>query len=119
MLPEKYGQIVDRLVARTSRREIEWRETAHPEQFQVSFPNYSLTLQQRTRRDGSVDYIISIINASGTTVDTFTDEQVDATVGGKYFQAMGELFEQARRQALGADEALDQVLKELGSTSTG
>jgi len=109
MANEKYQQIVDRLIDRTERHEIEWKEGVTSGVFQVSFPNYSLTLGQHDMVTGSFDYIISIIDAAGNVIDTFSD----ADLGGDYYPRMGDLYQNARRQALGVDMALDEILDEL------
>jgi hypothetical protein len=109
MANEKYQKIVDRLIDRTAKRQIEWKEGVNSGVFQVSFPNYSLILGQHDMVTGSFDYIISIIDADGNTIDTFSD--ID--LGGDYYPKMGELYQNARRQALGVDKALDEILDEL------
>jgi hypothetical protein len=110
MANDKYAQIVDRLIYKTNQREIEWKEGVYPGAFQVSFPNYSLTLIPREGQDDTTDYIIGIIDSDGHTIDTFSD--VD--LGGDYYAKMAELYQNARRQALGVDKALDEILDELG-----
>jgi hypothetical protein len=111
MVNNKYLQIVDRLIYKTNQRDIEWKEGVYPGAFQVSFPNYSLTLAPCEGEHGDTDYVIAVIDSDGNTIDTFSD--VD--LGGDYFPKLAELYQNARRQALGVDKALDEILDELGA----
>jgi hypothetical protein len=112
MANDKYYKILERLINKTENGELEWKEGVYPETFQVAFSNYSLTVGQRSGEDDTLDYVISIRDASGNVIDTFSD--VD--LGSGYFKTMGELYENARRQALGVDKALDEILNDLDGT---
>jgi hypothetical protein len=113
MAADKYQQLVERLAVKTDQGEVYWKEAAGPDTFQISFPNYSLTLSSQNRQ-GSILYVISILNSEGRTVDSFSDEDLDGDGrGGRYFTMMGELYHNARRQALGVDKALDEILGQL------
>src|SRR5690242_4228346 len=114
MATSKYVQVVNRLIDKTSKNELEWKETADGNGYQVAFPEYSLVL-----REEDVDYIIYIINSEGVVVDQFSDVDLDRDEGLtgadlRYYPLMKDLFYSARRQALGVDRALDAILKELG-----
>jgi hypothetical protein len=113
MAADKYQQLVERLASKTDQREVVWKEAAGSDTFQVSFANYSLTLSVSQNRQGALFYVISILNSEGNTVDSFSDEDIDEGTGGRYFNVMGELYHKARRQALGVDKALDEILEEL------
>lgn len=79
-MPSKYAQIVDRLVKKTEKGELDWKETANKEAFQVAFPNYSLLFSQESARGSSApDYVVSIINAEGVVVDRFSDVTLEQT----------------------------------------
>jgi hypothetical protein len=111
----KYKQLIERLLAKTDKNELDWKEAALPNTFQVSFADYSVTIRETPNNKGDVDYYISILNSEGETVDSVSDVHLDGTQGaGYYFRSMGELFQNARRQALGVDKALNQILDELG-----
>lgn len=107
MASEKYVQLVNRLLAKTDEGKLEWRETAWPDTMQVSFPNYSITLAE-THSDGELGYVGHILNSEGRTVDSFSDEDLREGLG-----QMAELYLKARRQALGGERALDEILSQL------
>jgi hypothetical protein len=112
MAADKYQQLVERLAFKTDQGEVDWREAAGPDTFQVSFANYSITLSLSQNREGATLYVISILNSEGRTVDSFSDQDLEGR-GAEYFRIMGELYHKARRQALGVDKALDEILGQL------
>jgi hypothetical protein len=116
MADKRYQEIVRGLLDATNQNKVEWKEAARPDSLQVSFPNYTLVLGKRPNqrdRTAAPDYVISIINFSGTTIDSFSDVELDEGAGDQYFETMAALFDKARRQALGVEQALEEVLKEL------
>ncbi len=104
----KYEQLVDRLLTKTEAGEILWKETAEPATFQVPFPNYSITISYRKELLPAV--IVTILNSEGKSVDSFTQFDLRDEHAGK----LSKLYENARRKALGAEKALDEILSELG-----
>jgi hypothetical protein len=119
MQSEKYRQLVDKLVAKTDRRELDWRESAHPDGFQVSFPNYSLLLRQKERGEAfgapPPDIILSIVDMNGSVVDTIYNFEIDGEGREKpYYLKMRDLYRMVRQQVLGADKAVEEILSELG-----
>ena len=76
--------------------------------FRLPFPNYSIEIQ-RTRQG---DLLLKIHNESGQVIEELSDSQA-YTLG---FKGMPQLFELARRQAMNVDQALDELLGELGSS---
>ncbi|SRR6266404_7848748 len=113
MAYEKYQRLVQKLLERTDKNELQWKETASPETFQVSFSNYSLTLSEQTSGSGPSDFVVTIINSAGDLVDSFSDVLLDEGHGATYYRSMGELHQKARRQALGVDQAIDEILDDL------
>src|ERR1700733_6717337 len=119
MQSEKYRQLVDKLMAKTERHELEWKEGAYPDSFQVSFPNYSLMLEKKERPEGfgapPPDIMLSIIDMAGSVIDTIYNFEIDAEGREKpYYLKMRELHRSVRQQVLGADKAVEEILSELG-----
>ncbi|MGA8551587.1 MAG: hypothetical protein WB678_15260 [Stellaceae bacterium] len=118
METEKYQELVKRLIDKTNRREIDWKESSFSGVYQVAFSNYSITIgEESSPRQSAPDYVISIINSDGNTMDSFSDVTLDAgrdpERGLNYFEILRDLYGKARRQALGVDKALDEILNEL------
>jgi hypothetical protein len=113
---EKYQKLVERLVHKTDAHELDWKEkeTAEPDSFQVSFANYSIILSELYPRGGDTpDYIVSILNSEGTLIEPFSDVFMLNATGGDYYSILSGLYRDARRKALGVDNALDEILNEL------
>ena len=111
MSSEKHRQLVDQLLVKTKVGQLEWRETAEPDTFQVSFPNYSVMITQQRHNPRFPIHIVSILNSGGRRVDTFSDESAAWEASDK--PQLTELYQHARRQALGADKALEDILNAL------
>jgi hypothetical protein len=111
----RYEKIVDLLAKKTEDNEIEWKESPISDIYQVSFANYSLTISEvYNSRQDVTDYVVSILNSEGNMVDSFSDVDLDKSSGGtRYLSILRDLYQNARRQALGVDKALDEILKEL------
>lgn len=114
---DKQGMLVVRLHKATSEGKLDWKPGGNENQFQVSFPNYTVILTRDTQGE---DYFVSIINDLGELTEAFSD--VDLSSGasfaldqptGSWVQTMREIYTMARRTALGVDKALDAILKNL------
>jgi hypothetical protein len=115
MMFDKQALLISRLFKATKEQKVDWRPSVRDDSFQVSFPNYTVILYTV-----GADYVVDLTNDAGDIVDTFNDVQLDKTgifpdlpnfMG--WYQAMSDLYGLARRSALGADKALDDILKAL------
>lgn len=108
----KYATLAQRLVARQAKGRLDWKETEADGLFQVSFPDYSIRISLQENRYGNDYAVVSIYNEEGTELDTFSslnlqDEWPDAN------EQLVQLYQSARRAALGVDKAIDSLLREL------
>jgi hypothetical protein len=111
---EKYKRLIKGLVDKTDRHELDWKEAAPANAFQVSFANYSIMIMKTENHQGSNLYITRILNSDGDVIDDFSDEELTQTIGDYYYNVMDTLYLKIRRQVLGVDKALDEILNELG-----
>jgi hypothetical protein len=118
MSRDKYGQLVDRLFAKTNSGLLDWRISASPRTFQVSFRNQSILLSARLLPDSedvvpefknTNEYSLSIVNDSGEIVDEIEEYELD--VGHRTI--LEDLYKAARRKALDVDKVLDDLLSAL------
>lgn len=114
---ENLQELVKSLLAKTREGRLEWVMAASPFAYSVAFPNSSVTVRRNDARGASDLYAISIYNDKGEEVDSFS-----AAVFHKPFESMLNagmgrllqgLFDLARRKALGADETISEIRKEL------
>jgi hypothetical protein len=118
----KHQELVDGLFKRTKNGSLQWEEAVAPNAFQLPFKDHSLKLSEVENQDSSApDYLLEIVNDEGRVIDSFTDVELgryrkdigfedDAYI---YYNIMKELYEMARRSALGSDRALNEILSSL------
>ena len=113
---EKQARLVRHLFRKTNEDDLEW-QTSAAGTFVVSFRNNGVQLRRGDTGAQSPIFFVDLINDQGEVVETFDDEDLDraatAGTGGEYFQLLGNLFELARRSAMGSDKVLNDLLKEL------
>jgi hypothetical protein len=117
---EKPRKLMEVLLRRTKKGEIDWQEGAGSDTYQVSFKDNSLQLSVGpTKLQGAegVAYTVSVLNSEGEVADRFTDEDLDkdefGRIGNQWFDRLQELHGLARRWARGADKVLDEILMEV------
>src|SRR3954452_12561118 len=114
MSTDKYVQILHLLVEQTDSGRLEWKETGEEAKFLVSFPNYSILISEEAGSRGFPHYVVSVVNSDGKIVDSFSDETIKFNdLGENPYGIMQDLFNKARRRALRADEALDNIIAHL------
>jgi hypothetical protein len=107
----KYRQLISQLLEKTADGRLEWRETGEPNTFQVSFSNYSVLLSMGQTVPGGPVYRLQLLNSEGRAVDSFSAVEI----GREYQEFAADLYRHARRQALGAEKAVDAILDALKS----
>jgi hypothetical protein len=116
-LKEKYKSLVRKLYERTILGASSW-ELGFNNELSCSLSSYDVHLKTSRDADGEPLEIIELRNSSDQVIDSFDDTDIAELVSGytgidNYFQLMRALRISARRQALGADKALDAILKTL------
>lgn len=117
MVNEKTVELITRLHKNTLAGKIPWQRSANKAAFEAAFPRYSLQISEESKRD-QLDYVVTILNDEGLEIDEFSDVDLSgrfpqkAPPGG-WFTLMDEIYDAARRQALGADQAIETILSEL------
>src|ERR1700722_11689569 len=102
---EKLGQLVAALLEKTTNGELSWKKTSNRDIYLTSFPKYSVTIE-------GPDYSpkFRLHNEDGETIE----QLVLVTAPKDTIEQMTELFRLARRQSLGAEKAVDELLEILG-----
>ena len=103
---------------KTIERKVDWEPTARDGSFQAAFSTHVITLrsQHSQHEPDELDYVFSIVNDDGNTIESIDDVQLSNAIGdvGSGYKLMKEMHALARRIALGAEDAIDSLLKELG-----
>ena len=109
MATDKLAQLVLKIHQNSQQGRIDWQATTRSNAFESAFPRYSVRIF--TRGEG---VILAILNEVGETVEEVADTDLEGLPGAEsWWRVMSEIHEMARRRALGADEAIDALLKEL------
>jgi len=109
---DQHKKLVEILLRRSQAGDFSWKETADDNAFNFSVGKNAVRI---TKVDGfrGDDIIVSLINSSGEVADYFSDTDLDGSEPGEWYRRMTELFETARRNALGADKILNEIILEL------
>jgi len=101
--------IASKLLERSRKGEVAWQKTVKDTEFIVSFPEYSFVIATIRYSDSEPDYELSLTDERGTKIESlvFRNSKEDG------YQALEELFQSARRRALGIDRRLEKALKDL------
>jgi hypothetical protein len=112
---EKQRRLVETLLERTINGLITWKETAEDGTYQVSFASNSIQIKEGGPNNN--DIVVDLINDEGVAVDSFSDRDIEQSETAKYFMMMKDLYQRARRIALGSEQILDDILGELTQSS--
>jgi hypothetical protein len=117
---DKQRTLVGLLLKKTRRGELEWSEGIAKDSYQVSLSNNTIRIRPISNRETEElnDYEFSLVNRDGKVVDTFSDVEIGHTMGegptrNKFYADVSELYEIARRTALGSEQVLNEILSEL------
>jgi hypothetical protein len=113
---DKLRTLAQRLSEKTRDNELDWEPTASSDVYQTTLGSYVVKISHVERHPEEGDLIvIEILNGEGTVIEKFDDEDM-ATMLGSQKQAwnfMEELYNTARRRALGTEQAIDSILEAL------
>jgi hypothetical protein len=98
--------LIASLLRATLTGKLGWERTSAPDQFAASYGGrWTLTVDKAMIENHGANYFLTITNAQGEEVLRIWDQSDNV---------LPQLFERARRHALRVDEALFDLLKEIG-----
>jgi hypothetical protein len=108
---------VKQLSKLTESGTIDWKPSINVNTFQVSFRDNTLRITSRPN-ENEQDFLVQLVNSNGELVETFSDldlnDSDEPTESRKsWFGILRDLYENARRKALGADKVLDEIIADL------
>jgi hypothetical protein len=106
MADERLLELASLLFEKTKTGEIAWEKTSFDETFQTSFPKYSVRIQKVKGAP-----TLFLFNEDGDLIEELSYVEAFLSLGSE--NRLNELFELARRKAMGVDQALDELLREL------
>ena len=109
----KLLEVASILLQKSQAGEINWERTANENTFQTSLSRYSILINKMVGHEGNEHYSLKIFNEEGREIEELTGYAA-RTEGGLH---LSEVFELARRTAMGVEKALDEVLVALRKAS--
>jgi hypothetical protein len=98
-----------KLYQKTTEGKVKWERTAKEDVYISSFPEYSIQLGKIG--GGLIPTLyLSIFDSNGLQVESYQKPPLGDDVASKY---LTNLYEIARRNAMGADKAIIDILKNL------
>jgi hypothetical protein len=97
--------LIAKLLRATQAGKVSWQNTGTPDQFASSYGGRWTLAVDKSTDQGTDYYYLTITNSQGEEVLRIWD-QTD--------NVLPKLFEQARRHALKVDEAIGDLMKEIG-----
>lgn len=122
MNEQKILELVHKIRVKSESGGLKWEKTASENVFQATLGNFVIRISRYSSSETpDPDYFISIIDKDGITLESIGDTEISrmqgtmAWFGGMPpFQVMESIFKHAKRQSLGVDKAIDDILSELG-----
>ncbi len=106
---KKISVILDRLHKNTMNGDIDWEESIEESLYEVSFSNFTTRISYYENID---QYILQIINDEGKVIEGVQHDDLHEFLTDPRGM-MKEIYEKARRQVLGVEDALDTILENL------
>lgn len=115
---KKYRSLVEKLYEQTISKRIKWHYESGDRLVWTRVAGQTVCIEMSSNNDFEPLCSLRIENAEGDYLEGFNDESLGPEkprVGNfaNWYLIMEATFESAKRQATGADEALDNILKEL------
>ena len=112
MADEKIEILLKKIYDKTMTGSIKWEETNKEGVYQAPLSGYSILISKRPSRKqaDSLEFVLSINNFTGELIEEVGDEDFDFENSYEY---MSQLYEGARRKAMGTDQAIDKILSAL------
>lgn len=104
---QKIVLLIQKLIEKTSAAEIRWEDTEEENVYQVVLPEYSVRIWPRGE-----DFMLGIFNAQGALIEEVSDVYLTDELSEAYSK-MKDLYDSARRIAMGVEQALDSILSSL------
>ena len=108
-MTEKLAALVNRLDVLTNEGKIKWEETARKGFYQYSFPSYTVQIGELPDEDPNSRYVFKLINEDNVVMEQVTPSDLIPYMPNP-FDIMRELHVSAKREALGTEQALDDIL---------
>lgn len=105
---QKFHIILDSLLERTQKEELNWKTTANSSKYLLALNDSSITIDSYESFDG-IKITFSFRNEKGEAVESMEVLESEDEI----FKHSSKLYDLARRKALKSDETIDRIIKQL------
>lgn len=109
---QKIADLIEKLYQKTGEGQINWETTSTEGVYQAILKSYSVRILKQILEERTV-IVLQIYNEEGDLIEEVNDEDVGRVSKWGAFATMLELYESARRTAMGTEKAVDEILEEL------
>jgi hypothetical protein len=122
-------ELVTTIEEKTQKGELRWQIhnddvfSTNPSSFKTDLGNYTISIRENKNVSGqdSPDYYLTIGLASGSELESFSDGELTQMANKERtsfqsFSLMQSIYKNARRQVMGVDTAIDNILSALKKT---
>jgi ketosteroid isomerase-like protein len=121
-MQSKIERLIRQLLAKSNEGKVKWERTVDTGEFQAAFPGYSVRVHSRpSQYSDALDYFLELRDDEGELMEVISDSDLSAEMRNatpNAYAIMKDLFEVARRTAMGVESALDTILSELEDENT-
>lgn len=117
---QKHRRLAEFLYDLTTQRKLNWAKSDWLNGYDAKVGDHIINLQSSAGQFAENDYYVRIISSSYEELDVFydgdiSDQETKPAIGDftNYYLLLDSLFRTVKRQASGADSALDAILEEL------
>lgn len=115
---QRQAKLAQRLYDMTKTKKINWKYDVFDDSVVAEFSKYKVSMEDGRDSEGSPFITITIFSLSDDEIDKFNDEDLKniSTSDPEYpsfWKLMSQTLNLAKRQARGADDAIDDILDEL------
>ena len=111
---KKFEIILDSLLNRTRKDELNWKTTASTSKFLLVLNDSSIVINSDIPILWQEIVEFEFKNERGETVENV---EVDSTKNEENYEKASELYDLARRKALKSDDTIDKIIKQLSPES--
>lgn len=119
LLVERLKEVVHALHEKTLSGRLEWKKGFEENSFETRLGKFSIRISEQWDDESQERYEeITLRNQTGDEIEKFVPGQLGMASnvyggGQPYWKLFGEIYVRARRQALGVDKAVEDLLSEL------
>lgn len=110
---KKFEIILDSLLNRTQKGELNWKTTANTSKYLLVLNDSSIVINHDKGAFGELIFIFEFKNERGETVEVMEVKSEHQ----KHFVIASELYDLAKQKALNSSDIIDKIIKQLNPES--